>query len=327
MPFDPAAPDQNLALQASDDILRADKTFLKNGLEREHEWSGTETAGSGDHLLHKMGSGRVFIYTGGVELTTGTLASTYSLSKARNTGIVVVDKPVGRVWYCWDGAADGWIEASKIGGALTVLGALTVGGDATLSGHVQMATTKKLKVIAGESFIQDSGAVLLNPFVHAATRHQITGSEGAWVGALDRVRGLLVAPPKTGSSVTTSALTDSFVTKVSLTYNLTGRTQNSRILLAALCNLRNEVLSTTVGNKGEVRVTVNGAASALNPIAHVGWGGSTFETISPGFIVDSFDVAAGTNFIYAIQARTLNVALPIDFFSGYLLLLDFGEVS
>ena len=325
MPYDPTAPDSNLTLQASDDILRADKTFLKNGLEREHHFDGVETSGSGDHLVHKMGSARVWIYDNAVELTTGTLASTYSLSKARNTGIQVIDKRVGRCWFCWDGAADGWIELSKLGGALQLAGALTVAGLSTLSGDVQMATTKKLKVIAGESFIQDSAAVSLNPYIHAATRHQITGSEGAWVRALDPLRGLLVGAPKTASSTTQSALTGSFVTKVSTTYNLTGRTQNSRIGLLAIC-----IIILLIGGAltvAEARLTVNGAASALGPIAKIGIHNTAGLLLNTGFLFDLFDVAPTTNFTYALQVRDPNASGLMGFDSGYLLLVDFGEVS
>ncbi len=240
MPYDPASPDQNLALQASDDVLRADKTFLKNGLEREHHFDGSETAGSGgEHLKHKQGSARVWIYDSATELTTGALASTYSLSNARNTGLVVVDRQAGRAWWCWDGAADEWIELSKLGGALEVLGDLTVGGD------VQLATTKKLKVIAGEAFIEDDQGtpVTLNPFTHGA-RHRPGGTDGAWTASQDFVPYSLQRILSSSALLNGAAIVDTPVigsqsfgaagaAKCSLTFSTAGRPTTSRGLLYA----------------------------------------------------------------------------------------------
>ena len=319
MPYDVTKPASGDTLQASDDLFRADKTFVKNGLEREHHFDGTETAGaSGTHLVHKMGSARVFIYDNATELTTGTLAATYSQSNPRNTGIVVVDSQVKRIWYCIDGATDQWIEQGKLGDVLNVVGELLLDDD------LRMATTKKIKVPSAESFLEDLAvpATTMNPFTHGAARHQVTGSEGAWVRALDPLRGLLVGV-KPIVNTNGAALTGSFVAYVSGNYNLTGRTQASRIVMLALLNVRNDA---NFQWEGEARLTVNGAVSASNPLATIGQTRQDFGP-NPGsqVLFDVFDVASGTNHAYALEVRETEG--NGQFVSGYLYLFDFGEVA
>ena len=329
MPYDPTAPDSNLTLQASDDILRADKTFLKNGLEREHHFDGVETSGSGDHLVHKMGSARVFIFTGTPALTTGTLSSTYSLSKARNTGLVVIDKQAGRAWWCWDGAADGWIELSKLGGALEVVGALTVGGAltvaglSTLSGDVQMATTKKLKVIAGESFIQDSGAVQLNPYLHAA-RHKMAGGNGTWASALDPLRGL-IQDIAFNSLVSSVALTGSYVNRVQITRNLASRTgATSRVLAIGIHNSQSPGANATCHL--DVRITRDsGTAGSIACVANDGVS-EYFTVLGSSFIFELFESLTAASHTFEIQSRSTGGVVPTHN-SSYLLLLDLGDAT
>ena len=251
MPYDPNEPDSNRTLQSSDDILRADKTFMKNGLEREHFFDGNEAAGSGGkHLMHRPGSARVFVYDDTPELTTGALAAAFSVSEPRNTGLVVLDRLAGRAWWCWDGAADGWIELSKLGGALELV------GDLTLAGHLQMATTKRIKVIAGESFIEDNAGtpVTLNPFTHGA-RHRPGGTDGVWTANQDFVpyslqRILASSTLLNGTTISTTPIgSQAFgaagIAKCSIPFSTAGRPTTSRGLVYAEC-------MTTKGGGGNV---------------------------------------------------------------------------
>lgn len=285
MPYDPAVPTVPTSLRNSNPILRADKTFLKNGLEREHDFTGSETAGdTGEHLRHLMGSARIYVYDNATELTTVILAANYSQARARFTGRVVIDAQYGRIWYCENGATDVWSELSKVGGALAVGGNLSAGGtlgvtgNTSLGGDLTLLTTKKLVLPSGESQIRNPGATdTLDVFTHAA-RHRPGGADGVWTTPNDFLPFSIqrVVPSTTllnGNAISNTALAiQAFgaagIAKCEVSVSTVGRPTTSRGLLYGEFTTKKGVGGTVEDERIEMGLYLDNIGTRLDAVVY-----------------------------------------------------------
>lgn len=156
--------------------------------------------------VHAEGSSRTFV---GNAIDAGISTSN---SLASSTGMTLFATDTGQVFYCTDGAANTWIEASRFDGPLEITNTLEVGGNLILP-------TGILDDDAGDTF---------NVFSHALRHSDVSGD-------LDPIPGLIrqiSADADDGSSPIT--LTGSFQDLLTVNLDFTGRSGVSTILCFAL---------------------------------------------------------------------------------------------
>jgi hypothetical protein len=175
-------------------------------------WETARTIVAAEHDdetgTHDLGSARVW---------SGAAAGRFaaSNSQASSTGMVYHATDTGRVYFCTDGATNTWVEQSRFTGPLTVDQNLTV------SQQIRMP----LKVL------HDNVSDSMNPFLHNA-RHLLGGA--------DYLRGTVVQVLTAGDNVAqvlsqTASFPTPITTVLSLPFDFTGRTGNSKIVIFSPC--------------------------------------------------------------------------------------------
>jgi len=156
---------------------------------------------------HSEGSARTFV---GVAADAGIATSN---SLASSTGMTLFATDTGQVFYCTNGAANTWVEASQFSGPLEITSSLEVGGNLILP-------TGILDDDAGDTF---------NVFTHAL-RHEAGGTD-----SLSGLINQILVDADDGS--TPIALDASWTNVLSVAFDFTGRSGNSSVLCFAILGI------------------------------------------------------------------------------------------
>jgi len=154
MAFNKAIPSGSTPVNASDNAIRDNWSYLRDAIRQEHADPDANPS-TPSAIVHSQGAGRIIVYTGATVLDSSAdvVAQVSALyHSTADVGRVVIDQNTsatpGGVWYCVD--TDTFVEISRLWGALTIGGALTVGGAAgitgllTASGGITIPTTKQI---------------------------------------------------------------------------------------------------------------------------------------------------------------------------------------
>jgi hypothetical protein len=220
MSWDRTLPTGSLAVNASDNAIRANWDYLRDAIRQEHgdpDAFPSTTA----QIVHLQGSARAIIYTGATILDSSAdvVAAVTLYHDSRDIGRIVFDKNVtatpGAVWYCT--AVDTFVEITRIWSNVIIAGTAGITGLVTASGGVTIPTTKLLTGPTGENWLVN-GAQQMNPLIHAA-RHLFGGQ--------DVLAGIIASNIiyKTGAGPITVA-----GTLVTSTYDFSARTGNTLIV-------------------------------------------------------------------------------------------------
>jgi hypothetical protein len=200
-----------------------------------------------------------------IRFKTGTSATPPVTLAPEQTGVVYFDTTLQKLWINTNGFDNTWVQISAfaaltIAGALLAQSTLTVTGAAVLNatlavaglaslnagvaiagGDATLATTRKLVVPTGESWLRQN-SVDINPHAHAA-RHQPGSTNGAWVTpndvlpfAIQQVRHsatLLGGTTISETVIASQTFGSAGDAKCSITINTTGRPGVSRGILYA----------------------------------------------------------------------------------------------
>lgn len=319
--WDKDRPDGGVAWNLGDNDIRNNNDFLEQYLQAVGTFA-LNPANPTDRAATKV--------------LQGLVASRPVTTVAAQTGIIYFANDAGawRLFVCTDGATNTWIELSKVnaltvGGLLTLSAGMTASGTSTFNGAVQatagvtllsagnltLATGRKIEGPAGESWLRESG-VNMSPFTHASARHRLTGSDGAWVGALDALGGLINGV-HSGSSAAVTGLTNAFVSFASVTRNFTGRgSATSKVLALGIVRV------SAAANEVEIRIAADGAASAFaNTVRYKSPSGTAGDTDIVVF--DWFTGLSAASHTFAVQAQYTVAGGAHQ--SSKLLILDLGN--
>ncbi len=237
--------------------------------------------------IHSEGSARTFV---GVAADAGIATSN---SLASSTGMTLFATDTGQVFYCTNGAANTWIEASKFSGPLEITNSLEVGGNLILP-------TGILDDDAGDTF---------NVFAHAA-RHAASGAD-----SLSGIINQILVDADDGSSPI--VLTGSFADMLTVAFDFTGRSGNSTILCLGVL----EADGVTSGSKLEYQLAIDSVVFTTPRGLTLGQVPTQNKRGSFPILGYQDTVSAGSHTITVEARNTLGTS---EVFSRQLLLLDLG---
>ena len=266
------------------------------------------------------------------KLLFGNTASRPVTTVAAQTGIFYCDTQALRVYLCTDGATNVWIEpfsstdfftvVSTLTAATANIAALQVSSSALFlsgitmgAGLFSMATTGRTQSVPpGENWLLE-GASAMRPHLHAAARHRLTGSDGAWVAALDALGGL-IGGVHTNVNTTPAVLGAAYSSHASLTRNFTGRgSATSKVLAIAQALVTGDSADTIT-----CRVAMDGAASAFAPVCQRDVSAADVELLT---VIDWFPGISAASHTFAVQLKRI-LQTP-DHNESRLIVIDLGN--
>jgi hypothetical protein len=211
-------PDNTDPLSKADDHIRSTRNQVRERAEVEHSWGYGFTDSPTDETgRHREGSARAFY---GADAPTGL-----GFGEDPNELTEDIDSTntldEGRLWHDTDTgelkittADPNWVDAVQ---AFT--------GDAN----------NQIDLLSGVQFLK-AGSDPMDTHDHAA-RHQLSGSDGAWVDALDGLP-FSIQQILTDTTCTTGNLTTDYADKATISPDFTGRTGDTKVLVLATVTLQ-----------------------------------------------------------------------------------------
>jgi hypothetical protein len=252
--------------------------------------------------------------------------STLSGSDLTSTGMLKFETDTTNWKICTDGLNDTWVEIANFSGDLTLDGNLTISAGNTL--------------LLDDAIDQIDNLATddpLNVFLHGAARHELTGSTGAWVSAVDPLK-YLIQQLITVSSGTTANLdllggdgypafldaTDNDIN--ALAVDFTGRTADSVVIVAAHILVKDSSGgSGQTGTKFRIQLDDNTAPNqvGLEAVTFAQGETSGLDIDASAFILASPLTLSAAAHVLNLQAEALQT--PQQMLASRLFLLDLGD--